>query len=248
MVVFFGMVYALERISTELWKGFIREEDQSKYFIPMQFAVAGKPIKERKVRWPAGIAVLLLLAVSVWAVRSFQQTGAEVPPWVVLVTVGSLWGWLTAFGGAWKDAPVEGFETLKFFRSPGVTLFWAVLLAFFTNHWLYIGIAAAGYSVTTIETYKTFFSGSKPPGKFAGKPIVAPEMLARRRRFVPAFVAVWLLIFAAYALAFVQPKEGMLANSGGAPDQTLLYSVSTVTVPSSCGTSCMSPKMLGASV
>lgn len=223
MVVFFGMVYALERITMELWKGFLREEEQSKYFIPMQFAVGGKPIKERRIRWPAGLAVLLLLALSVWAVRSYQQTGPEVPPWLVLVTIGSLWGWLTALGGAWKDAPVEGFETLKFFRSPGVTLFWAVLLAFFTDHWLYIGIAAAGYSVTTIETYKTFFSGSKSPGKFAGKPIVAPEMLARRRFFVPAFIAVWLLIVVGYAVAFMQPKEGMLAGSRAANDHTFLF-------------------------
>ena len=52
-------------------------------------------------------------------------------------------GWLTAFGGAWKDAPVEGFETFKFFRSPGISLAWAILVSFFTDNWLYLGIAGA---------------------------------------------------------------------------------------------------------
>jgi hypothetical protein len=83
---------------------------------------------------------------------------------------------------------VEGFETLKFFRSPGISLFWAVLVAFFTDDWIYIGIAGAGYSVATIETYKTFFFPSKPRGKFAGKPILFPEMLRRRHYFVPVYV------------------------------------------------------------
>jgi hypothetical protein len=34
--------------------------------------------------------------------------------------VASISGWISAFLGAWKDAPIEGFETLKFFRSPVV--------------------------------------------------------------------------------------------------------------------------------
>src|SRR5687767_1200352 len=68
MVVFFGVVYAFERATLELWKGFIRVEDQSKYFIPMQFGIGGKPVHDRRIKWPAGIAVFLLLAGSIWGV------------------------------------------------------------------------------------------------------------------------------------------------------------------------------------
>ena len=39
------------------------------------------------------------------------------PP-VTELTVGALGGWYSAFGGAWKDAPIEGFQLFKFFRSP----------------------------------------------------------------------------------------------------------------------------------
>jgi hypothetical protein len=250
MVVFFGVVYALERLTLELWKGFIREEDQSKYFIPMQFGIKGKPVHDRRVRWTAGIAVVLLLVVSVWGVAALQRSRPDLPAWLVLVTVGSLGGWLTAFGGAWKDAPVEGFETLKFFRSPAVSLFWATVLAFFTDNWIYIGIGAAGYSVATIETYKTFFFPSKPRGKFAGKPILYPHMLKRRHYFVPVYVSIWALILGTYALAFQRPHGGLLDSDAAgerAEAQTFEYSVSTVSVPSGCGTIRMSPKMCGAS-
>jgi len=236
MVVFFGLVYAFERLTLELWKGFIREEDQSKYFIPMQFGIRGKPVDDRRIRWSAGILVVLVVVFSVRGVIALQSAYPDLPPWLVLATIGSLGGWLTAFGGAWKDAPVEGFETLKFFRSPGVSFFWAVLLAFFTDNWVYIGIGAAGYSVATIETYKTFFFPSKPRGKFAGKPILYPEMVRRRHYFVPVYVTIWILIVGTYAAAFQQPRGGLLgapAAGGDGVAQTLENSVSTTSVPSS---------------
>ncbi len=209
MVVFFGLVYAIERLLLELWKGYIREEDQSKYFIPMQFGILGKPVENRAVRWSVLAAVLAVLVLCVWGAVELQEAVPNLPAWLVLVTVGSLGGWLTAFGGAWKDAPVEGFETLKFFRSPLISLFWAVVVANFTKSWLLIGVAGAGYSVATIETYKTFFFPSKPRGKFAGKPILHPEMLRRRQYFIPVYVAVWIAILGTYAIAFIPPNEGL---------------------------------------
>jgi hypothetical protein len=215
MVVFFGLVYAVERLLLELWKSFIRVEDQSKYFIPMRFGIRGRPVEDNRVRWGVGVGVLLVLGLSLWGVAALQRSYPDLPPWLVLLTVGSLGGWLTAFGGAWKDAPVEGFETLKFFRSPGISLFWAVLVAFFTDNWIYIGIAGAGYSVATIETYKTFFFPSKPRGKFAGKPILFPEMLRRRHYFVPVYVAIWILIIGTYVTAFNEPHDGLIAGGSG---------------------------------
>ena len=209
-VVFFGLVYATERLLLELWKGYIREEDQSKYFIPMQFGVLGRPVKNRAARWSVLAGVLLVLAGSVWGVEALQRSAPDLPPWLVLVTIGAFGGWLTAFGGAWKDAPVEGFETLKFFRSPLISLFWAIVVAFLTDRWLYIGVAGAGYSVATIETYKTFFFPSKPRGKFAGKPITHPEMLTKRHYFVPVYVAIWMALLGGFAAAFVQRHDGLL--------------------------------------
>jgi hypothetical protein len=182
----------------------------------MQFGVLGKPVKNRAVRWSVLAGVVAVLVASVWGVTALQRAVPDLPAWLVLVTIGAFGGWLTAFGGAWKDAPVEGFETLKFFRSPLISLFWAVVVAFFTDSWLYIGVAGAGYSVATIETYKTFFFPSKPRGKFAGKPITHPEMLKRRHYFVPVYVAIWLAVLGSYAVAFAEPHEGLLGPSNAA--------------------------------
>jgi hypothetical protein len=208
--VFFGLVYAAERLTLELWKSFLREEDQSKYFIPMQFGVMGKPIQSRAVRWSVFAAILVLLAVLLYLANWLMKTYPDASPWLVLITVGSIGGWLTAFGGAWKDAPVEGFETFKFFRSPMVALTWAIIMSFFTTNWIYIAVAGAGYSVATIETYKTFFFPNKPRGKFAGKPILFPKILEQRRIVAVLYACIWVVIIALLVLGFTGLREGLL--------------------------------------
>jgi hypothetical protein len=45
-----------------------------------------------------------------------------------------------------------------------------------------------------IETYKTFFFPNKPRGKFAGKPILHPQYLEFRKKFVPAYFGIWALV------------------------------------------------------
>ena len=60
--VLFGLTYVTERGLVELWKTYLREEDQSKYFIPMQFHVIRRVIKSRRVRFTvaAGLVALVL--------------------------------------------------------------------------------------------------------------------------------------------------------------------------------------------
>ena len=111
----------------------------------------------------------------------------KLPGLVIALLIGSLGGWISAFGGAWKDAPIEGFELLKFFRSPVIALTYALLIACLTDNYLYIGLCGLGYTIGTIETYETFCFPNKPRGKFAGKEIQYPEMLEKRKRFVPLY-------------------------------------------------------------
>jgi hypothetical protein len=204
LVVLFGMVYVIERGLTEFWKTYVRTEDQSKYFIPMQFHVFGKVVQSRLVRLAVGIPHAALVVGLVLAVMWIQETYADVPLWVLAITVGSLGGWVSAFFGAWKDAPLEGFETFKFFRSPVVAGLYALLLSNFTGSLLMITLAAEGFTVATLETWKTFFFPSKPRGKFAGKPILFPDMLRMRQYFVPVYVFIWLTVVSGIVLAFVR--------------------------------------------
>jgi hypothetical protein len=205
LLPYFGVCYVLERGATEFWKSFIREEDQAKYFIPMQFGVFGKPIKDAPKRIGIGIVYAAVVVAAFYGVHLLDEADLGWSPWVVVLTVGSVGGWISAFGGAWKDAPVEGFETFKFFRSPGVSIFYAAVIAHFTDSYLVIAMAGLGFTIATIETYKTFFFPNKPRGKFAGMPVTNPEMLTKRKGFVPIYAGIWAAVFITGALAFSRP-------------------------------------------
>jgi len=175
-----GLCVTAERLCTEWWKTIVREDPQDAYSIPMRLAVRGRPVDSRPRRYAVGAAVVVLLVLGAAAVTTGQRLLGPTPWWLG-VLVGSTGGWLTAVGGAWKDAPIEGFSGWKFLRSPSVATAWVIVLLPFTDSWLVLAVAGGGWSVATIETYKTFLTGGRPPGKFDGKPV----------RFTPALQRTW---------------------------------------------------------
>ena len=170
LLLLVGLCYALERLATEWWKSVLREDDQDAYSIPMRLAVHGRPIDDPRRRHAIGATIAMGILLVWWAARAIQHAVQPLPLWG-LVLVAGIGGWLTAAGGAWKDAPVEGFSGWKFLRSPVVATAWAIVLSRFTGDWVLLTMAAAGWSVISIETYKTFLTGGRPPGKFADKPV-----------------------------------------------------------------------------
>lgn len=207
LVVLFGMVYAVERAVAEIYKTFLREEDQSKYFIPMQFHVMGRVVQSRAARLLAGFLYTALLVTLVVAVAYLDRSGAgRELGWAALM-IGSLGGWISAFGGAWKDAPSEGFQLFKFFRSPLLALVYAAGLSYLTDNLLAITLAATGYTVATTESYKTFFFPAKPRGKFAGRPVRYPGLLRWRQRFVPLYIAIWIAVAVSLTAALLTPPS-----------------------------------------
>ena len=202
LVILFGVVYVVERALTEFYKVYWRDEDQSKYFIPMQFHVFGKVIHSRPRRLAIGIPHAAIIIGLLFFIQ-WMQHNSQAPFWLLVVTLGSIGGWISAFGGAFKDAPIEGFEWLKFFRSPVVAALYALLLSTFTTDLVVIALAAEGFTVATLETYKTFFFPSKPRGKFAGKPVLFPRMLQVRRRFLPVYVLIWITVLSGIVLALM---------------------------------------------
>jgi hypothetical protein len=73
-----------------------------------------------------------------------------------------------------------------------------------------ITLCSIGFTIATIETYKTFFFPSRPRGKFQGKPIVYPEMLQNRQKFIPVFIVCWLYVIIAGVLAFWGTHSGLV--------------------------------------
>jgi len=215
IIVLFGLAYAAERGIVEVWKTFVREEDQSKYTIPMQFSVRGVPVRARRARLAAGAMYVAVVGLCLALVARADAGPLGQPTAMRSALAGLVVGTIIAVGGAWKDAPSEGFDALKFFRSPCLTVLFALLLSQVTDSYLQIAVAAIGYERAAAETYKTFFFPSKPRGKFAGKPVLFPDMLERRRYFVPAYVAIWAVVIIAGAVALRDVAARRVRDDGG---------------------------------
>jgi len=211
--VLFGVIYAIERALAELYKTFFRQQDQSRYTIPMQFALLGVPVEDRLTRGLFGMAYLGVMLGMLALVYGYQHAAAAQSIYG-RVLVAAAGAWISAFGGAWKDAPIEGFQILKFFRSPLIAMSWALVLAYLTPDLVLLTLAATGYTIASTETYKTFFWPSRPRGKFAGKPVHFPAMLRIRQRVVPLYVAIWLTVIVAIAVGLhnVQPVRAEAAE------------------------------------
>lgn len=201
LVLLFGVTYVIERAIAEFYKTFIRDEDQSKYSIPMQLAVRGRLVQGRRVRLQTGVVVAVVAAAVLAAVGALdgRYASASLP---LVLSVGSLGGWFSAFGGAWKDAPHEGFQTLKFFRSPLLAAAYTLALSPFADSFVLAAAGGLGFTIATLETWKTFCFPSKPRGKFAGKAMDYPAVLVLRNRFVPLYAGIWVLVVAAYLAAW----------------------------------------------
>jgi hypothetical protein len=203
LVVLFGVTYVIERAASEFYKTFLRNEDQSKYFIPMQFAVRGRVVRSPRARLLVGLGAAAAGTALLLGVIALQTAVVPEPGAAIVLLAGSLGGWYSAVGGAWKDAPIEGFETLKFFRSPVLSALAALLVSAFTQSLAFAALAGLGFTIATLETYKTFCFPSKPRGKFAGKPLAYPEMLEHRRWFVPVYAGIWMLIATGFVTGFL---------------------------------------------
>lgn len=211
-LVALGIIYTGERLATEWWKTIVREDDQTAFSIPMRLGFLGRPVDRRRVRYPVGIMVAAGAVGAGFAVNHAQDLLQPIPWWLLVLAVGGAGGWLTAFGGAWKDAPVEGFSSWKFLRSPAVATAWAVPLSFLTGHWLALLLAAGGLAVASIETYKTFLTGGRPPGKFATMP-VRFQLPVTRYRVGLMHAAVWGALALLLGWLLVNPAP---LSSGGA--------------------------------
>ena len=190
LILLFGLAYAAERGICETWKTFFRNQDQSKFFIPMAFSIGGVPVQSRVARIAAGIGYAIAIALLLLGLAQLDRGVSGPPTLARSAFAGLIVGVIIAIGGAWKDAPKEGFQIMKFFRSPSMTIAFALALSFLTDRYLYLAVSAIGYERAAVETYKTFLAHGAPPGKFAGKPELHPEMRVHRRRAVPVFIGI----------------------------------------------------------
>lgn len=105
---------------------------------------------------------------------------------------GLLAGFAIALGGAWKDAPMEGFFPYKFFRSPIVAGIWGLVFSLFTDNYSFILFSCVGAERMTTELYKTFVKKSVP-GKFKASHPLYGDWIIKRKIIVAPYIFTWII-------------------------------------------------------
>ena len=180
MVQIFFLVMGIERFLAELYKGFFRTEDQAKYFVPSRITFFGRFVTSDRLRYVAGIfLVTLVFALLLLQIRIESFWG--------FVLVAYLAGLLVALGGAYKDAPFEGFKFLKFQRSAGVLVLFSPLFYFLNDPEAPVVLGFliymnGGLERFVVEYYKTYIQRNMS-GKFSPSLQRIPEELERREKY-----------------------------------------------------------------
>ena len=180
LVELFFLVMGIERFLAEIYKGFFRTEDQSKYFVPSRITFFGRYVGSDLLRY--GIGSLIILIV-------FAFLLVEIPIesyWSYLV-VAYATGCVVALGGAYKDAPFEGFKPFKFQRSGMVLAMFSPLFFFIADQDkpLSLGFLIymnGGLERFTVEYYKTYVQRNMS-GKFKPDLPRLQDQLDTRERF-----------------------------------------------------------------
>ena len=155
----FLSIMGIERMVTEVYKACFRKSDQSRFLIPQRMTLLGRPVRSELLR--VGTGVVLMAAILL--IPFLPQRVMTLPGFV---GVGYLTGLFICSGGAYKDAPFEGFDPRKFFRS-------AIVLALSSPFIYLLGPMELGFLIYTfgglerllVEYYKSFVVRSVP-GKF----------------------------------------------------------------------------------
>ncbi len=152
LTLLFGLTCAVERGVLESWKTLFRTEKASEPPVPVVFGNRGARGRIARIATGIGYAIAIGLFLLVLA---RVDRGASGPPTLAKSAfVGLVAGLIIATGGAWKHAPDEGFQATRFFRSPTLTIAFALGLSLLTNRYLYLAVAAIGYERAVVETWK----------------------------------------------------------------------------------------------
>jgi len=85
-------------------------------------------------------------------------------------------------------------------------------------------LASGGFAVASIETYKTFLTGGRPPGKFSGRPVRA-HVPALRNMFAHQHAILWMVIAATFAAILAGPHRGLPHDSADTVFPELPYTL-----------------------
>ena len=180
LVQVFFLIMGIERFLAELYKGFFRSEDQGKYFVPSRITLFGKHVASDLLRSASG-------AIIVAAVFCLLLLNRPVESFLGFLLVAYLTGLLVALGGAYKDAPFEGFKILKFQRSAVVLAVLSPLFYVLSNPHNPIPVGFliymnGGLERFCVEYYKTYIQRNMS-GKFRPDLVRIQQYVDTREKF-----------------------------------------------------------------
>lgn len=177
---------AFERIAQEFNKAFFRtHQREGIYKIPQSFHIFGNVVAYPQ-RLFLGIIVSVLIGIAVFYLAQIKVANNT---WIYIGIGVAI---IPSLGGAWKDAPIEGFEVKKFPRSFLIMVAAVALLHALTDNMLVLIMGAAGLERIAVEFYKTFIVSSTP-GKFFAV-VHHSEWLHKRKIFQYSYAAVFLAV------------------------------------------------------
>jgi hypothetical protein len=193
----FFLVMGLERFLAEIYKGFFRSEDQTKYFVPSRITFFGHHVTSDLLRYLAGAVIVAVVFGVVWIDVTVERF-----LWFAVTAYGA--GLLVSLGGAYKDAPFEGFKPLKFQRS-GVVLAVLSPLFYFLNDpetpiclgfLIYMN---GGLERFAVEYYKTYIQRNMS-GKFRPDIERHQHQLDTREKYHYAALAIMVGLLVLYTM------------------------------------------------
>lgn len=183
----FFLIMGLERFLAEIYKGFFRTEDQGKYFVPSRITFFGRYVASDCLRYSVGALIVAM-------VFALLLIDARVERFFVFALVAYGTGLLVALGGAYKDAPFEGFKGLKFQRSALILALLSPLFYFLNDPRAPVSLGFliymnGGLERFTVEYYKTYVQRHRS-GKFRSDLPRLQEWIDRREPFHYAALAI----------------------------------------------------------
>jgi membrane protein YqaA with SNARE-associated domain len=187
-LLLFGLAYVAARASFEL----VRTRRAAAGGVPASMFAA--------VRWDRALAWAGSLGLVAWGVQTLQHRPESVERGVALLAAGSLVGWIAAVGGLNPGATVGGREIVRFFRNAVLALLWSLLVAAVTDQYVLMALGSLGFTLATIETYRTLGVLWSPVPPLTPAP-------PRPHRFAPVFFALWSVLVVHLAWDWTQALE-----------------------------------------
>ena len=209
MFQLFFLTMGIERFLAELYKGFFRTEDQSKYFVPSRITFFGRYVPSDLMRYAVGSVLVIIVFCT-------TRIDVAVESFLVFAVVAYATGLLVSLGGAYKDAPFEGFKPAKFQRSGVVLALLSPLFYFIDDPGAPVPLGFliymnGGLERFTVEYYKTYIQRNMS-GKFRPDIERIQHQLDTREKFHYFALVIIAALVVLYIFEFVELADVRLVH------------------------------------